>query len=256
MNAVRPIHLAHAFVAAAAVAVSTWRAAQLWTAMKSGEALALRARPFHCVGRVHAPKVLVVGDSTAVGTGAGCPEESIAGRLGRAFPDVTIVNRGCNGAKTLDVVMQLAGEDGARYDLVLVHVGGNDVLRGTPQRVLAPQVDTLMRLARRLSHHVVVTTIPNIGLLPMFFVPLSWVMSYRSGRLCTVFAQAAREHGVHYVDFFDRRATHPFYRDQSRYFAQDKLHPSTDCYAYVYEALVAAAPIAEALTRQRVRAVH
>jgi len=250
------LQLAPATLAAAVVALGAWRARHIVTSWKVGDRLANATVPFERPGRVHAPRVLVVGDSTAVGTGACQPEDSIAGRIARQFPDVAIVNRGRNGARTLDVIVQLAEEGDRRYDLVLVHVGGNDVLRATPLRELAPQIDTLMQLARKLSHHVVVTTIPNIGLLPLFFPPLSWWLSQRSERLCALVAAASREHRVHYVDFFHRRATDPFSRDPARYFAEDRFHPSTDCYSYVYDALMAATPIAAALTRTRVRAVH
>ena len=194
--------------------------------MRAGDDLAERAIAFERSGKPHAPKVLVVGDSTAVGTGAARPEESIAGLLGAAHPDVTIVNRARNGAKTFDALLQLVEEGDARYDLLLMHIGGNDVLRGTPVRALVPQVEALIARSRRLSKNVVVTTLPNIGLLPMFFPPLSWWFSRQSRVVCGLFAQAAAKHGVHYVDFFHPRATEHFCR-QSRYFACDGLHPSS-----------------------------
>ena len=50
------------------------------------------------------------------------------------------VNRARNGARTLDALLQIADVGGTRCDLVLIHVGGNDVLRRTPLRALGPQV--------------------------------------------------------------------------------------------------------------------
>ena len=49
-------------------------------------------------------------------------------------------------------------------------------------------------------------------------------------------------HGAHYVNFFHPRASDPFSREWQRYFASDRLHPSNDCYRYVYEALVKSTP--------------
>jgi hypothetical protein len=89
----------------------------------------------------------------------------------------------------------------------------------------------------------------------VFFPPFSWWLSRRSKAVCELFGAAAARHGVHYVNFFHRRASDPFRREWQRYFAQDRLHPSTACYRYVYEALVAAAPIGRALDRQRPPAV-
>ena len=233
-----------------------WRWAQLVQYMRVGETLADDAKAFERRTLPHAPTVLVVGDSTGVGTGASTPGESIAGLLGAAFPHVTIVNLAVNGARTLDVIMQLAGAAPGRYDLVLVHAGGNDVLRRTPLRALEPQVDALMLLARKLSSNVIVTTIPNIGLLPLFFPPVSWWMSRRSRQVCGLYAASARAHGTHYLDFFHERGACPLTADPARYFASDGLHPSNACYAYVFETMLKSTPLAARLTRPRLRPVR
>ena len=258
--ATRPLVTRNAGGAAIAIAGATaiagvWRWAQLVQYMRIGDQLSESAVAFERRGTQHAPAVLVVGDSTGVGTGAAKPEESIAGRLAARFPKVSIVNRAANGARTLDVIMQLAESGPGRYDLVLVHVGGNDVLRRTPLRALAPQVEALVRIARKLSPNVIVTTIPNLGLLPMFFPPLSWWLSRRSRQVCELYAAAAREHGAHYVDFFRERGECPLANDHERYFARDGLHPTGDLYGYVFDALIASTPIESRLTRPRLRAV-
>jgi hypothetical protein len=71
-----------------------------------------------------------------VGTGATTPGESIAGLLGRRV-SARLHRQSCasTALATLDVIMQLARHRPGRYDLVLIHAGGNDVLRRTPLRV-------------------------------------------------------------------------------------------------------------------------
>lgn len=253
---IRPRPAAFVAVAGATAAAGLWRWTRLVRCMRAGDRLADQAVAYARNGKAQAPTVLVVGDSTGVGTGAACPEESIAGRLAAAFPDISIVNRARNGAKTFDAILQLVDEGDGRYDLVLIHVGGNDVLRNTPLRALVPQVDALLRLAQRLSRNVVVTTLPNLGLLPMFFPPLSWLLSRRSRVVSSLFAQAAKRHDAHYVDFFHPRATDQFSRRSVRYFACDGLHPSSELYRYIYETLIEATPIATLLQRAQLRAVE
>lgn len=243
-------------LAGATALAGLWRWTQLVQYMRIGEALADDAVAFERSTAPNAPTVLVVGDSTGVGTGASSPADSIAGRLGAAFPHVSIINRAANGARTLDVLMQLAGAAPGRYDLVLVHAGGNDVLRRTPLRALEPQVETVMRLARKLSPNVIVTTIPNIGLLPMFFPPLSWWMSRRARQVCGIYAAAAREHGAQYIEFFHKRGDCPLMGDPARYFARDGFHPSNDCYAYAFDEIMKSTPIATRLNRPRLRPVR
>jgi lysophospholipase L1-like esterase len=191
----------------------------------------------------------VVGDSTGVGTGAARPEDSLAGLLARDHPEATVINLARNGARTIDALRQLQTEAGRRFDLLLIHVGGNDILKRTPIGVLPPLVEALLMMARRMSDHVVVTTTPNVGLCPAFVPPLSWWLTRRSRQVRDIFATAAKRHGAHYVNFFHPRSTDPFWRDSRRFYARDGLHPTTDCYAHVYAALRTATPIAKALSR-------
>lgn len=245
-----PPTLAAMVAGASLAAAASWRWYRLARLKRIGDRLANAAVVFERPAEGHAATVLVIGDSTGVGTGAARPEDSIAGQLAAQFPHTAIVNRARNGARTLDALLQIVDAGSARYDLVLIHVGGNDVLRRTPLRALGPQVDALVARACRLSGHVVITTTPNVGLVPAFLPPVSWWLTRRSREVCRLFADAARRHGAHYVDFFHSKATDPFSRDPHRFFAADRLHPSTDCYAYVYRDLVARSPIAAALAPQ------
>jgi lysophospholipase L1-like esterase len=235
---------AFGLVGAATVA---WQCARLALKWRIGDRIANQATAFECCGEDCGPRVLVVGDSTGVGTGATRPEDSLAGLLARDHPEATVVNRARNGARTTDAIRQLEAEHGRRYDLILVHVGGNDILKRTPLATLPPLVDTLIEIARKMSEHVVVTTTPNVGLAPAFSPPLSWWLTRRSRQVRDLFARAAERHGAHYVNFFHARAACPFSRESRRYFARDGVHPTTDCYALVYATLRAASPIAKAL---------
>lgn len=55
-------------------------------------------------------RLLVVGDSTAVGTGATVPEASVAGLLGLAFPRLQIDNRARDGAKLVSLFREAADD--------------------------------------------------------------------------------------------------------------------------------------------------
>ena len=45
-------------------------------------------------------RILIIGDSTIVGTGADDPQKSLAGLVGGTFPKAVVVNTGVNGLKT------------------------------------------------------------------------------------------------------------------------------------------------------------
>jgi lysophospholipase L1-like esterase len=238
----QPLHVGAGLVVS--VAFIATRVFHLRHCTSVGDAIASRALAFERpLERAHR-RVLVVGDSTGVGTGAEDPCDSLAGRLARDFPNVSIVNHARNGAKTRDAWQQLAPFVGERFDVVLVHVGGNDLLRRTPWRQLVTDVDALMQRARAIGEHVLVTTTPNVGLAPAFFVPLSWYLSTRSRRLRDLVDATCRRHGSHYANFFHPRSCDPFSREWQRYYAADRLHPSSECYGYVYAALLRETPLA------------
>lgn len=243
LTRVTPAHLAAGAVVGSVLLALRWQQLMRWAAV--GEALADAAQPFQRPLDGPCKRVLVVGDSTGVGTGATHAAHSLAGRLAQDFPDSHIVNRARNGAKTLDACHQLDMCVGEHFDVVLIHVGGNDVLRRTPWRRLVGHVDGLMQRAAKIGDHVLVTTTPNVGLVPAFFAPLSWWLTRRSRQLRDLFMQACRRHGAHYANFFHPRAQCPFSRDWQRYFAEDRLHPSSECYGYVYRALIETTPLAQ-----------
>ena len=95
-------------------------------------------------------RVLVVGDSTAVGLGCVSTEESVAGRIAREFPYASIENHAQCGARVANVLKQLESVSGP-YDAVLIAVGGNDVIRGTRERALLRDLEAVLLRARELS---------------------------------------------------------------------------------------------------------
>mgnify|MGYP002662619994 CR=1 FL=1 len=116
--------------------------------------LAQVARPDSAWPAQPTRSLLVVGDSTAVGTGAARPEESLVGLIGQAHPDWRIDNRAVNGARFADVGVQLPAAP-AGYDLVRVLAGGHDGIRLPRQDTLRAQLEELATLAQQRGRHVV-----------------------------------------------------------------------------------------------------
>ena len=224
------------------------RFATLFFHANKGFHLANRSRPFHRDLADCRARVLVVGDSIGVGTGAQCAEESIAGLLGREFPDVAVINRARNGAKCADTLRQLRdmAED-RKYDVVLVHVGGNDVLRATPLPDIERDIAEVLREARRRTEHVIFIAPPNVGLCPVFFPPFSWLLTMRSRRARAIFVRAAADAGVTLVDLFRERRDDVFSRNPRLYFADDRLHPTSASYRAAYHAICEGSKLREVL---------
>jgi lysophospholipase L1-like esterase len=218
-----------------------------WRLSRSAE-LVRRSEPFQQRPAAPALRLLVVGDSTAVGTGASTPTRSVAGRAGQAYPRLAIENRAADGARHADVIRQLQGED--RFDVVLVQVGGNDVIRPGSLDGLEAQIDEVVRRARALAPHVVLMPCGNVGNAPFFFAPLSWWMTRRSRALHRFTQSAARRGGAQYVNLFHERDDDPFVQDPSLN-ASDGLHPGDEGYALWWQQLQTQAGMAQLLAAAR-----
>jgi len=181
-------------------------------------------------------RLLIVGDSTAVGTGASSAGQTLAGRIARDHPRLLIENRGRNGARFADVVTQLA--PAGRFDVVLILAGGNDVIRRTPPAALAEAVDATLARAATLAPTVVVMPAGNVGNAAMMLGPLSGWMSERSRALHALVRTAAQRHGASHVDLFRERDQDPFVHNPALT-APDGLHPNDAGYRLWHETLLA-----------------
>ncbi len=179
-------------------------------------------------------RLLVVGDSTAVGTGASEPSQSLPGLAAAAFPKLLIQNRGVNGARYRQVLEQLRASD-EHFDYVLIMAGGNDVIRLTGADTLRTEIGQALaragELVGELPGHVILMPSGNIGNAPLFFPPVSWLMAHRSRELHRMIraAVAAAAPGVVYVDLYKEADNDPFVQQPSLN-AADGLHPSSSGY--------------------------
>lgn len=220
----RPLYVALA-VAALGLLLGAGCAA---SRIQASAELARESEPFQASPESPAHRLLIVGDSTAVGTGASSPQASLAGLIAAEHADWAIVNRARDGAKFGDVVDQLGGSE--RFDTVLLLAGGNDVVRLTDADALRSSVDEALGRARALAPRVIVMPAGNVGNAPFFYPPWSWWMSQRARELHRIVRDAAASHDAAYVGLFKERRDDPFAQQPKRLNAADGLHPSDEGY--------------------------
>ena len=212
--------------------------------------LARRSEPFEQSPPDPVLRLLIVGDSTAVGTGATSPGLSLAGLIAAGRAGLLVDNRARDGARFGDVLAQLPIAAGPRFDIVLVQAGGNDVIRLTDMAKLRGQVEQVVGKAMRLAPLVLVMPAGNVGNAPFFYAPLSWWMTSRSRELHRIVHAATQRPGVLYVDLFRERTNDPFVQ-QPELNAADGLHPSDAGYAQWFAELDRQADIARRLSAAR-----
>lgn len=248
----RPLVL---LLAAVGVTVLTATGCTVWR-LGEARALARASEPFQQQPAAPALHLLVVGDSTGVGTGASAPAHSVAGLLGSAYPRLGIVNRSRDGARFAEMPAQLAqaaGQPPGGWDLILISAGGNDVIRGTDPAVLAAAIDRSLAEARtRLAPGGLVLVQPpgNVGHAPFFFPPVSAWMNRRSADLHAAVRAAADRYGAVMVAMARSRDADPFVLHPELN-ASDGLHPSDAGYRVWRDELLAQSGAAGRLAAAR-----
>ncbi len=198
-----------------------------------------------------AVQLAVLGDSLAFGTGAGDSSGGFAFRIYRSLalarPGSEITNTAIGGSTAADVLRLQTGRlHERRFDLVLLCVGGNDVVRGTPTAVFAREYRGLLSVIRRTAPAaaLVAVGVPDVSISPLF---ADHAVAVR--RLAQADDEAARTAanaaGAAYVDLFNftRRV-----RDPAVFLSADRFHPSDSGHAQI---AAQALPVVEAELARR-----
>ncbi len=181
-------------------------------------------------------KILILGDSTAVGTGAQSPEYTIAGRFAADFPFADIVNLGVNGSKTSGMLQQLKIVEDETFDLVVILSGGNDVLVLNTESGLKRTLASVLEITNKLSNHQTVVlfygTNGTTTSLPSIFQPF---FTRKFKKIETAFEQACKNQDVPFIELFSNVEINPFKEDPRVYFSPDGIHPSDLGYQMWYK---------------------
>ncbi|MBC7836306.1 hypothetical protein H7X87_00810 [Acetobacteraceae bacterium] len=180
-------------------------------------------------------RILVAGDSTAVGVGASLTQDSIAGRIGSDFPEAEITNLGKSGLRLALLKEALLARQNERYDLIVLQIGSNDITGRTSYTEIRNTLREILDLASKMGKKVVVLTAGNVGLSPVFHPPISWYITHRTRIVREIFIEEVGKHkNATYIDLFRERPDEPFNKDIHRYYAPDFFHPSGEGYGLWY----------------------
>ncbi|WP_346040446.1 SGNH/GDSL hydrolase family protein [Actinomadura chokoriensis] len=196
-------------------------------------------------------RVVVIGESTAVGVGASRHAEALPGFLAEALRDrlrrsVAWSVSGENGATARRITAGLipaAGGPGPDLgpDLVVVTTGINDLIRRRPPRRWAADVTGLVGAVRERypDASVLVAGMPPVHRFPALPQPLRYVLGARARTMDRITRDAARAGGAVHAPMDEAMA-----RDRAL-FASDGFHPSPAGYrAWAHDLARAAAPTA------------
>lgn len=196
--------------------------------------LSSKTEPFSATDRI-GKKILLLGDSTAVGTGADKPEDTIAGKLAHDFPSTQIINYGKNGTRVVDLLHQLKEVQEQKFDMVLICTGGNDIWNFSNLKKLEKNLGMALDEAKEISdHRVIFLLYNNIGSAPIFPGIIRTILEPRGERVHRKFREITREKQVPCVELFANKKDNPFLEKPGVLFASDGIHPSSEGYKIWY----------------------
>ncbi|PJE64558.1 MAG: hypothetical protein COU90_01825 [Candidatus Ryanbacteria bacterium CG10_big_fil_rev_8_21_14_0_10_43_42] len=210
---------------------------QFYKRFRISKDLVQSAKPFSYTNPLSFKKILIVGDSTAVGVGVSAPEQSIAGRIHKDYPEISIENMAVSGQRLSDTYAILKTVT-ASYDLILIQSGANDILFFTGREDTFRKARLMVMEAKKHTQTVVWLTSGNIGLAPLFPRPIGWLYEMRSRNFLREFQIIADDTDVLFVDVYTTKEHDVFGRDVERYYAADTLHLSGEGYAVWYNSII------------------
>lgn len=161
-------------------------------------------------------RLVVVGDSTAVGTGAETLDDALPGRLGKLL-GARWRAVGRNGATAADVLRDHIGDAaGGPADVAVLLVGWNDAMRLRSGRAFARDLGLLIDRLVAVSPkgRVVVVAPPVFDDFEVLPRPLRTALGAHAAGLTQIAARVAAEHQVDFAPGFDGQSV-----------SSDRFHP-------------------------------
>jgi lysophospholipase L1-like esterase len=219
-------------------------------ALLAGEMLAAKARRYAkptmglalrtTMGRLSAPslRLVLLGDSAAIGVGVEWLSETVGGQLARLLAEggsdmgerhVLLSSVGVAGSRSADLATQVARALlGSKPDVAVVLIGAHDA---TSMRSPEESAELLGRAVRRLREagvQVVVGTCPDLGAIRSIAPPLRQVAGLLGRRMAKAQAVAVAAAGGVVVDLAGE--TGAVFRADAGTLCYDGFHPSADGY--------------------------
>jgi lysophospholipase L1-like esterase len=233
-------------------------------ALITAEAVAARSRRYAqpdmrlamrtTVGEANAAplRLVLLGDSSALGVGVGRVADTVGGRLAELLAEtgrrVELSSVAVHGSRSVDLATQVARALlGRPPDLAVILVGANDAVRLHRPRQAAAHLAAAVRRLREAGVAVVVGTCPDLGAVRAIAPPLRQLVGVYGRRVARAQAEAVTQAGGVPVDLAER--TGAVFRADPGTLCEDGYHPSADGYRVWAHALLPAVADAAGVPR-------
>jgi lysophospholipase L1-like esterase len=219
-------------------------------ALIAGEAIAAKGRRYAkptmglalrtSMGPSAAPalRLVLLGDSAAIGVGVEWLADTVGGQLARMLAEgstqlrerhVLLSSVGVAGSRSADLATQVARALlGERPDVAVILIGQNDATGMRAPEEAAAHLGSAVRRLREAGVQVVVGTCPDLGAIRSVAPPLRQVAGWLGRRMARAQVRAVEEAGGLVVDLGEE--TGAVFRADAGTLCYDGFHPSADGY--------------------------
>lgn len=181
--------------------------------------------------------ILVMGDSSMYGAGVTDPKHTVGGLLGVKYPQASIETIALNGARVRNLKHQFKQAAHRHYNLIVIGVGGNDIVRFSNYLKLQRELTTFLKQVSQISDQIILCHSGNIGNIGFFLFPFNYLFSYRSGKFSQLFSEiSAQFSNVTDVIFY-----RPLHKDhynkytRKQFIARDGYHATDYANQYFFK---------------------
>jgi len=179
-------------------------------------------------------RILIAGDSSAVGVGAGKPEESVAGLFGADFGRMDIVNIGESGLRLGGLERKLYDLDEQRYDMIVIMIGTNDITEYIPIGTAEQNLKDVLEMVTKMSNRVIIMHSGNMAFAPFFPDFMKGSLQKRTLAFREFYQRLADEYKVAYVDLYGDSPYDLKNPNNPSLYAEDGLHLNSEGYKLWY----------------------
>ncbi len=198
--------------------------------LRRSEVLIKNSRPYEQQPLNATSTIIFIGDSTAVGTGSNDAHQSVAGRFGNEQPHARIINKGINGQKIHELQVNFNAADFKKAELLIIQIGGNDILRLSKPEHVEADLDALLTKAKSVSDHILILHSGDVGQAPFFPPFTGFIWTNQTKKIRDIYIKQGAMHSVTYVDLYSAGVDTLFNQNKAKYYANDFVHPSGDGY--------------------------
>jgi lysophospholipase L1-like esterase len=193
-------------------------------------------------------RLVLMGDSSALGVGVEQLADTIGGQLAQMLADgspgaparhVQLSSVGVSGSRSTDLATQVARALlGGRPDVAVILIGANDATSMRRPSEAAAYLGAAVRRLRDAGVEVVVGTCPDLGAVRAIAPPLRQIAGWLGRRIARSQARAVEAAGGTVVDL--AAETGAVFRADAGTLCYDGFHPSADGYRVWAHALLPA----------------